>query len=253
MIKFLENISKSSISFSFIYSGSSNLQSGSNISSGFGFLAVHYLMKFIAQITNGFYAVVDENLDYSVIHSKNLLHYYNMLLPISRVPPQPIFNTNSSLNDSTNLSSHSENNSSRIMSPEKDCECDTTDNEENRDSFCQNSKACMRNYEKISMHTQSKFANVSKIFRQRSANNILSVKKEVSNNDQVKSLLQSNYDEKSEYKCVQKYELTHKTLTLHQIARIRGQEGLVTLFGLTLLATFWLHTSNMIRFVIFKI
>ncbi len=224
MIKFLENISKSSIALSFIYSGSSNLQSGSNISSGFGFLAAHYLMKFLAQITNGFYAVVDENFEYSVIFSKNLFHYYSMMLPTSRGVTQPIFNLNTSLNESSNFSENTS--SSRIISPEKNCECDKTENDENRDSFCQNNKMCMRNYEKISAKTQSKFANVSKILRHRSSNNILNVKKEASY-DHVKSLLQFNLEEKSEFKCVHKYELTHKYSTLQQIARIRGQEGFV--------------------------
>jgi hypothetical protein len=55
MIGCLEKISKSSITFSFIYSGSRSLLSGSNISSGFGYLANHFFMKFLSNLTNGFY------------------------------------------------------------------------------------------------------------------------------------------------------------------------------------------------------
>jgi hypothetical protein len=79
VVKLLEKISKSSISFSFIYSGNSSFKSGSNISSGLGYLADHYLMKFLSSITNGFYAVVDENLKLSFIHSKNVVKHFDLL------------------------------------------------------------------------------------------------------------------------------------------------------------------------------
>ena len=217
MIRLLEKISKSSISFSFIYSGANNLQSGSNISSGFGFLAVHFLMKFLAQATNGFYSVVDENNDYAVIYPRNLLHLYNMELPVSRALNH---NFNASFNESANkiLTGEDEKNSNI------ECECESNENEENRDSFCQNNKSCMRNYEKISIKNLSKNANATKIFKQRSVNNIINIKKNT-NQEQVKNILQSSLGEKVECKCVQKYELMHKSLDVNQIARIRCQEG----------------------------
>ncbi len=82
MIRCLEKISKSSISFSFIYSGSGlnhkQYHSANNISSSFGYVADHYLMKFIAQMTNGFYAAIDDNLEYHFICTKRLLFFTNL-------------------------------------------------------------------------------------------------------------------------------------------------------------------------------
>ena len=224
MIHFLEKISRSSISFSFIYSGSNNLQSGSNISSGFGFLAVHFLMKFLAQATNGFYAVINENLDYTVIFQRSLLHFYNMLLPVSRVLFPNFYHSLDEANQNISTSNLDKNNSEKTTPLEQNNENENIENEETRDSFCQKEKNLMRNYERINIKNQSKFGNTNKILKQRSMHNILSLKKD-SNTEQVRSLLQSNFTEKADFKCVQKYELLQKNITLNQIARIRCQEG----------------------------
>ena len=224
MIHFLEKISRSSISFSFIYSGSNNLQSGSNISSGFGFLAVHFLMKFLAQATKGFYAVIDENLDYTVIFPRNLLHFYSMFLPVSRVL---LPNFNHSLNEPRNnnsISNPEKNNSEKLFPPNQAYENENIENEETRDSFCQKEVNAIRNYEKIHVKNQSKFGNTSKLFKQRSIHNTLSLKRD-SNIEQVKNLLQSSFTEKVDFKCVQKYEISHKNFNLNQITRMRCQEG----------------------------
>lgn len=75
MIRCLEMISKSSIVFSFISYGSNNPHSTGNIASGFGYVPDHYLMSFLTTVTNGFYAIIDENLDFAFITKKNLLYY----------------------------------------------------------------------------------------------------------------------------------------------------------------------------------
>ncbi len=75
MIKCLERISTSAIVFSFIYSGNKNFQSASNISSGFGYVSDHYLMKFLADVTNGFFSMIDENFNISFISDRKLLYY----------------------------------------------------------------------------------------------------------------------------------------------------------------------------------
>ena len=80
MIKCLEKISTSSIVFSFISYGNNEMCTSSNISSGFGYVADHYLMKFLATATHGFYAIIDDNLDYTYINSNNLLYYPNLCL-----------------------------------------------------------------------------------------------------------------------------------------------------------------------------
>ena len=78
MIKCLEKIGKSAIVFSFIYYGSSHTYQASNISSGFGYVTDHYLMKFLTRMTNGFFAIIDENLEFAFIENKNLLYYSSM-------------------------------------------------------------------------------------------------------------------------------------------------------------------------------
>ena len=72
-IRCLAHVAKSAASFSFIYSGSSSFASGKNISSCFGFIADHYFMKLLARLTAGFYAVVDENMRFSLISNNRLL------------------------------------------------------------------------------------------------------------------------------------------------------------------------------------
>jgi len=80
MIKCLEKISTSSIVFSFICSGDRNYHSTTNISSGFGYVSDHYLMKFLASVTNGFYSIIDENLNMSFISCRDLLYYPTLCL-----------------------------------------------------------------------------------------------------------------------------------------------------------------------------
>jgi hypothetical protein len=77
LIKTLDRIGKSPISFSFVCTGGSD-QAGSNISSSFGYLSDHFLMKFVASITNGFYGVIDENLEYKLVYSKPIFYLHDM-------------------------------------------------------------------------------------------------------------------------------------------------------------------------------
>ena len=77
LIKTLDRISKSSISFSFICTGISN-RPDSNVSSSFGHVTDHFLMKFIACISNGFYGITDENLEYKLIYCQPLFYFCNI-------------------------------------------------------------------------------------------------------------------------------------------------------------------------------
>jgi hypothetical protein len=90
LIKTLDRIGKSSISFSFVCTGSSD-QSDSNISSSFGYLSDHFLMKFVASITNGFYGVIDENLEYKLIYSQPIFYFHDLSLKPAQDAAQQVF------------------------------------------------------------------------------------------------------------------------------------------------------------------
>jgi hypothetical protein len=92
LIKTLDRIGKSAISFSFVCTGS-NSQSGVNISSSFGYLADHFLMKFIASITNGFYGVIEENLEFRILYSQPIFYFHDMssILPPSTCQENQVF------------------------------------------------------------------------------------------------------------------------------------------------------------------
>lgn len=81
MIRCLEIISNSSIVFSFISYGMNNAHAAGNIGSGFGYVTDHHLMEFLATITNGFYAFIDENLNFSYVRNKSVLLYPSLCLP----------------------------------------------------------------------------------------------------------------------------------------------------------------------------
>lgn len=96
LIKTLDKIGKSAISFSFICTGS-NGQYGCDISSSFGYLADHFLMKFIADISNGFYGLIDDNLQFQLIHPKSLFYSVPINLDelnASEPKPEKKFNKN---------------------------------------------------------------------------------------------------------------------------------------------------------------
>ncbi|CAF0823180.1 unnamed protein product [Brachionus calyciflorus] len=78
MMRCLEKISKSSISFSFIYTGTSSHLPGSNISSSLGHMANCSLMKLIAKMTNGFCLYLNEYLSPNAIVDKTIFNFYNL-------------------------------------------------------------------------------------------------------------------------------------------------------------------------------
>lgn len=237
MIKYLEKISKSSITFSFIYSGSNNLLPGSNISSGFGYLGDHFLMKFLAQMSNGFYAVIDENLEYLLIYSNSILYYHHVSIPTSKFAQlnknEKLLN--SSLNEENSEFNSETSNLSNMDSPNKSTDSsdnksntdsevnnsgNNTDNEEIRDSFCQNDKSAIRSFEKI--RNKAKF---SAHYSSAKIGNRIAAGDKNFRAGKLKDLLSSNYEETPECKCIQKYEIAHKQQTLQQICRVRSQEG----------------------------
>jgi hypothetical protein len=74
LLRVLDRISKSSITFSYICTGNNNNQLGSNVFSSFGYLSDHFLMKQISEISNGFYATIDDNLEYQTIVPQSLFY-----------------------------------------------------------------------------------------------------------------------------------------------------------------------------------
>lgn len=197
IIKCLEKISKSSITFSFIYSGTSNHLTGSNIASSFGHLADYSLMKLIAFITNGFYAYLDDNLELTQLISRRFLYFYRIGSSIS------------------SLGSNGSRSSSRIDSLDELAKIsqEAVDDEENRDSFCQKSSS-VRNLTKFNQTTRKP------VYKKQKADK--------SEPNDIKSLFYSDFlinDQQSELKLIQKYELAQKHQSLLQISRIRAQEG----------------------------
>ncbi len=83
-IKSLEMVSNSSIVFSFMTYGMNSAHVAGNIAAGFGYVVDHHFIKFLATITNGFYALIDENLNLSYVQNKKLLFYPSLSLPYSK-------------------------------------------------------------------------------------------------------------------------------------------------------------------------
>lgn len=78
MVRCLEKISKSAISFSFVYTGTSSHKSERNIQSSFGHMVNCTFMKNLANMTNGFCFYLDENLDISEIIPRVFLYFFNL-------------------------------------------------------------------------------------------------------------------------------------------------------------------------------
>jgi len=196
MIKCLEKISRTSITFSFIYSGNSLNQKqdqlANNISSSFGFVADHYLMKFIAQMTNGFYSVIDENLDHYFILKKNLLFFTDLI----------------KLNKCEEMIN--------------DLEHDTIIENENIKPFLpastlpQSKSFCCNN------NTNENFLYQPDTFR---SNHFSSAATHRFSSQKTNSKQMIKDDQKFEIKFIQKYELQSSVNSIYKLIRYRSQEG----------------------------
>lgn len=78
MVRCLEKISKSAISFSFVYTGTSSHKSERNIQSSFGHMVNCTFMKNLANMTNGFCFYLDENLEISEIIPRFFLYFFDL-------------------------------------------------------------------------------------------------------------------------------------------------------------------------------
>ena len=202
MIKCLEKMSKSGISFSFINSSNSDYESG--IYSGFGYVADHHLMKFIAKITNGFYAVFDENLNYLEVQPKKILYYFDL-----------------SASDEK-MESHKSLNSSfidEVSEAENRPESKLTEDPGNGETIDEFEKFETKR-SKPNLKIQTQFivgpfpsnSNSSKSHRKLN----LESKKQI--------VTKSSSEQLPDTKLVQKYEIS-KNHSIHQIVRFRSQEG----------------------------
>lgn len=199
MIRCLEKISKSSVTFSFIYSGSSinqkQHQSANNISSSFGYVADHYLMKFIAHITNGFFAVIDENLDHYFIYNKRLLFFTTLL------------KQNDKSNDFTNdtiIENVTNSDDDKLYSS----------SQPQSNSFCCSSNVNNENvanmfYMTHKDHLKTNINNGAHRFSNYKTNSKQIIKE----------------DQHLEIKCIQKYDLSTNGHSIYQLTRFRSQEG----------------------------
>lgn len=78
IVRCLEKISKSAISFSFVYTGTSSHKSESNIMSSFGHIVNCTFMKNLATMTNGFCFYLDENLQINEIIARSFFYYFKL-------------------------------------------------------------------------------------------------------------------------------------------------------------------------------
>ncbi|RNA15440.1 hypothetical protein BpHYR1_032625, partial [Brachionus plicatilis] len=78
MVRCLEKISKSAISFSFVYAGTSSHEPESNILSSFGHMVNCTFMQNLAHMTNGFCYYLNENLEISEIVPRGFFYFFNL-------------------------------------------------------------------------------------------------------------------------------------------------------------------------------
>jgi len=217
MIKFLERVSTSAITFSYIYSGSSNLLSGSNISCGYGHLPDHYFMKFLTQITNGFYAVVDDNLACTFIIKKTIIEYFQL---------------NDDNDDLKKEDEEHESTESRDQFETNKRSTPSSINSKNSKRKLSDSGGggAGASYNKIGPQNASKLrrrsSSASGGVSQHHVTRLTSPPPAITTSTRIFKVSEAyKQDQHTESKCLLKYELASKALPFEQLVKFRSLEG----------------------------
>jgi hypothetical protein len=228
MIGFLERISKSSISFSFIYSGYNSMESGGHISSSFGHLPDQFLMLFLAKISKGFFALVDENLNYKEIYNRPILYFFPMLSSSSNFHSTL---THSFVNKSVD-SKQKQANTGAIPIKTETLPTNASSKPIGIKSGHLKSQDQQSGVDAKSSHScnsRSAAADLTNPSRENGQPPNATIRPTRRTN-QIKRIIASvnnseSEEQRSELKCLLRYELLKKQRTLNELVRLRSQEG----------------------------